>query len=121
MSKLGTYVIKTNEKELFDFVDINLLGLKVVKLDEYPYFIMYFNSDDKCIFQYNFKNNYLYVSHILIWRKLDSTFGYSYDEIKELINIVVKQAYNLKGVKTILDDWLFTMEIEQVYKFNKRK
>lgn len=97
LNELGCYQIKESEKKLFKFVKCNLLGLKPVNMSNSDY-IMYANSDNENIFQYNIKSYYLYVNQNLIWSKLESEFGYSYDETKNFIKIVAEQAYKLKNV-----------------------
>lgn len=101
LSKLGCYNFKSiKEKELFEFVDKNLLGLKIVKLKGYTYhnFIMYFNNKDIHILQHNLENNYLYVSDELIWSVFKKEFGCNDDEIKHIIKNVMEQMYKIKNI-----------------------
>lgn len=121
LSKFGSYLIKDNEKELFDFIEHNLMGLKSVELKRYPDYIMFFNNENENVFQYNILLNTLYVNTDLIWKILYRKFQYNADEIDLLISNIVKQAYKLNDVVFTIVMRDVPFQVKQAYKFNKRK
>lgn len=99
MSKIGCYNIKESEKELFEFIDNNLLNLKIkFMIDWHPNYNLYFNSADENILQHNHMNGNLFVSNKLIWSVFETKFNYSYKEISDLIANIVEYAYKLKDI-----------------------
>lgn len=115
LNRLGTYVVKTKERKLFEFVENNLMGLKAVELIKYPKFVMYFNRDGKNIFQYNLEDNDLYVNNTLIWSKFQPYFGYDYNETSEIINNVIEKVYKIKNTKIFCLELFAIDVIERLY------
>lgn len=97
LNKLGCYIIKSNEKDLFEFVKNNLLNLKAVKLDNYLEAIMYFNNDGKLMFKHNLKNSNLYTNDF-IFNTLENEYRYKYDDIYDLVEYVLEKVYKIKNV-----------------------
>lgn len=120
LSILGFYTIKDEEKDLYNFVKQNLLGLKAVELDDFKDFIIYFNNDDKNIFLHDLKTNDLWVNDV-VWSKFEFEFefGYDYNEIKDIVKGVVEQAYKLKGITPKWQHHVILQKIEQAYKIKK--
>lgn len=53
---------------------------------------MYFNIDEKIIFQFDSENHDLYVNE-LIWSDFKLKFGYSNNEMRKLIKVLVEKFY----------------------------
>lgn len=116
LSRLGCYEIKSNERKLFEFIDKNLLGLKTIVLDDHPSFIMYFNNDNKNVFEYKKENgNTMLGVNPLIWEKIKDDFYFTDEGVKILIKNIVENAYNLKHIKPLKVISYYISEAEKSY------
>jgi len=95
INSLGMYEFSESEKELFEFIKENILNLKQVQLEKYPDYLFYF-KDDKCIFQQDLKFYWFGVSYKLLWSVFENKFGYKYNETRDLIKDIVKEAYKIQ-------------------------
>lgn len=103
--------------EIIQFIKNNLLGLKIVRLTEYPEYDMYFDNEGSNIFQHDLKTNNLGVNYELIWKVFKIKFGYNYDKIKELIKSVIEQIYKIKEIEPYRLDYDENLEVEEAYQF----
>lgn len=118
LSKIGCYQIKESEKELFNFIENSLMGLKAVELKDYPNFVMYFNNDNKNILQYKRninRDSWLGVNNLDIWNIFQTQFYYCEKETKQLIKNIVGETYKLKNVNPVNLITYYTSKVENSY------
>lgn len=116
LSKLECYQIKDKEKQLFNFIENYLFKLKPVKLKEYHNYIMYFDYDNKCIFQYDLNYHHFGINNELFFKFIDNKFSDNYGEIINIIEDIVTKFYNIKNIKTAISNRVILNEIEKCYR-----
>ena len=67
--------------------------------EKYPDYI-FFMKDGKVIFEYDKKNEFVYISYNKIWSFLESFFGLKYEEIQDLTKEWVEGHYKLRVITT---------------------
>lgn len=118
LNKLGCYDFKSvKEEKLSKFIEKKLMKLIIVKLKNYPKYIMFFNRQGKNIFQYDLKYNDLHVSGF-VWEVLEIEFEYDFLEIRYLINDVMEKTYKMKETRPTKYFYLDPNSIEDAYKSN---
>lgn len=116
LSKLGCYQIKDCEKELFYFIEKNIIGLKIVKNKEYFNCIDLLNNNDKWIFMLDLNNNgydfnYLHSNYELVWEPFHIKFEYSYMDTHHIIKELIEDAYKFKNIFAVIPN--------ESYKYDK--
>ena len=81
-------------KELIQGIDINK---PVVDFEKYPNSIFWFKGD-KCLFEYNFKNQTIWIDFDEIWSKFLPYFKGNYYDIPGFMEVQVEQHFKLKGI-----------------------
>lgn len=126
LSKLGCYNFKSvKEKEMFDYVEHNLLGLKLVELEEYSEYVYFFNKEDKCVFRYNPSDKLFLIRYHFVWEVFANKFKYSYQsyqryqKTKEFFQSIIEYVYKIKDVEIDVDPLDNKYNIEQAYKIVK--
>lgn len=116
LNKLGCYEFKDYEKDLFIFINKNILNLKKFTLEEYPSFIFYFNSKNKSVFQHNLNNNSFYINRD-IWNVLYDKYNYKDFEIKKNVKEIFMDSYKIKeDIQPCLGECLFIENVHKAYK-----
>jgi len=113
LEQLGYYKCKDNkEKELFDYIENNMLNLKKIQLIKYPDHIFYFKGN-KCIFKHNLILNLLCFRHIdlLFFSKL--LFN---KQTNNLLNNIAKNITKIENIIVMINDGLNTKQVEKAYK-----
>lgn len=59
---------------------------------------MFYHRNGDWYFDYDFKNGYFWCQYDRVWSVFYSEYGYSYQQIKDLIAGMLVQHLNLKGV-----------------------
>src|SRR5690606_14997394 len=65
--------------------------------DKYPNTIFGFRGDN-CVWELDFKNNYLWLSYSSVWSVLEREYSLTYYEIKSLVKNVVEDHFKCRGV-----------------------
>ena len=78
---------------LFDI--FNKMSIRISK--NFPEGVSYYVGENK-IFDYNIKNNYLWVSYTHIWLVLQTRFNLNYQQTKHLIKDMVENTLGWRGV-----------------------
>ena len=86
---------KTTKEERF-WELINETTLKIDK-SKYPNLISGFKKN-RCLWEYNIKNGYLYLSYDLIWSVFKNEYSMSYNEIQSFIKNEIETIFNCKSV-----------------------
>lgn len=113
LSYLGCYQINDLEKDLFDMIEQNFIGVKSYELFEYPNRYMYFNKNNKFIFSYYPINQEIYVSY-KVW--IDFNCHYTEDESLNLLKILIGKTFNLKIDKVLNSNNNFYKCVEKIFK-----
>lgn len=77
---------------------------------------IFFMKDGKVIFEYDKKNEFVYISYNKIWAILESFFGLEYEKIRHLIKEWVEGHYNLRVTTTATRSLALTNLVEGHYK-----
>jgi len=86
------------ERIVIKWLNKNFGNLTPKKRKDNPNVLFYVNSDNEVLMGYDKKNNYLWVSESRIWLMIESLFHLKYGEIHSIINLWLKDTYNLEGV-----------------------
>lgn len=89
---------KNIEKEKRDFLLDIFNKMKVQVKPNEPGHIYYKVDGMGTVFEHNFKNNYLWVSHKHIWNIFKNVFSMEYNEIQLFIKTMVEETLNWRGV-----------------------
>ena len=81
-------------KQLIQGIDISKPR---VDFKNYPNSMFWFKGN-KCIFQYNFKNNDFWIDYSNFWIKFKPYFNGNYNDIQDFMKLQVEQHFNLKGI-----------------------
>lgn len=112
LSKIGCYQIKDDEKNLYQYIEKNLLNLKIVVLKKYIGWVFYFNSNDKCIFMFYIIDNIIYIN-IFLLNIFIHIFNYKKeDEIKIIIYNILSNDYKIKNIQ--INNFYFRLPIKDV-------
>lgn len=98
LSKIDCYTIKSDEKELFEFIEVNFFNLNIITLQQYPDYLIFLNDKNEHIFQGTIHKFLLYTKDLL-WDQLGEKFGYNYLEINKLILNIVYKLYKIEFKK----------------------
>ena len=60
--------------------------------------VFYVNSDNKVMMEYDKRNNRVYIHNEHIWSMIESLFHLKYREIHSIMNLWLKDTYNLERV-----------------------
>ena len=106
--KLKHFIIK-------NYLNKEYSGLVRYETDKLPNNI-FFMKDGELIFEYNKKNEYIYISYNKIWSFLKSFFGLEYEEIQDLTKEWVEEHYKLEVTATSRNENLWISRVEEHYK-----
>lgn len=87
--------IDDKTKEIFNFVNENLLNLNKFEVGYYKGWIFYMNSNGKCILEYCLNNFDLFVKYYDFWEVLETKFNLNYYDIQDFIYYRVVKVYKL--------------------------
>lgn len=85
----GNLTPKTEEK----YGDLNL--------------VLYVNSDNGVMMEYNNKNERIYINYTQIWSKIESLFHLNFTEVQSIMKVWLEEDYKLKDVTPSQDLILF--------------
>ena len=93
--------IQVNKHQLdrivIKWLNKNFGNLTPKKRKDNPDVSFYVNSDNEVLMGYDKKNNYLWVSDPRIWLMIESLFHLKHGEIHSIMNLWLKDTYNLEG------------------------
>ena len=99
------------KNKIIKYLNSEFSNLEQFEPKEWTTDYIFFMKDGKVIFEYDKKNEFVYISYNEIWAILESFFGLEYEEIQDLTKEWVKEHYNLRvtttpyGVSTYLLWW----------------
>ena len=99
--KLKNLGVEPDEKtlDMIKFIESNVLNLVEFKDPEYHYYVFYMKGDVN-MFQYNKKNQYLYVRYEGLWSVFSKQFNLKYYEIQQIMKDIVEDHYKWKVITT---------------------
>lgn len=112
-------IVDVKIKEIFDFVDENLLNLDKFEINKYKNWLLYMDFNGNCILEYNLTNQHLFVKYQNFCEVLENKYNFIYFNIKEFIKYKVETTYKLK-IK-IIEIYIPTEQlVEREYKLKKK-
>ena len=98
------------ERIVIKWLNKNFGNLTPKKRKDNPNVLFYVNSDNEVLMGYDKKNNYLWVSESRIWLMIESLFHLKHGEIYSIMNLWLKDTYNLEGATLMQVTGSFTLE-----------
>ena len=65
--------------------------------DKYPNTIFGFRGDNY-VWEFDFKNNYLWLRYSTVWSVLENEYGLNYDDVQSLVKNEVEEHFKCRGV-----------------------
>lgn len=87
---------KDLNKEMSDFLFATINGCMMKMTDEKE--ITFYNSKNEWIMQQDFKNGYLWVRYLLIWKIFEDKFRFNNQQIRDFIQSWVETNLNWRGL-----------------------
>ena len=75
--------------------------------DSLPNLVLYVNSDNEVMMEYNQENEYVFIHYNNIWSKIKSLFHLNYGDIKSIMKVWLEETYKLEGVTPIKYNLLY--------------
>jgi hypothetical protein len=98
------------ERVFIKWLNKNFGNLTPKKRKDKPNVLFYVNSDNEVLMGYDKDNNYLWVSEPRIWLMIESLFHLKYGEIYSIMNLWLKDTYNLERSTLMQMPYTFTLE-----------
>ena len=98
------------ERIVIKWLNKNFGNLTPKKRKDNPNVFFYINSDNEVLMGYDKKNNYLWISDPRIWLMIESLFHLKHGEIYSIMNLWLKDTYNLEGATLMQATGNFTLE-----------
>ena len=92
------------KNKIIKYLNSEYPELEQFETEKYPDYI-FFMKDGELIFDYNKKNEYIYISYNKIWSFLKSFFGLEYEEIQDLTKEWVEEHYKLEVTTTRVESY----------------
>ena len=86
--------------KIIKYLNREYSGLVRYETDKLPNYI-FFMKDGEVIFEYNKKNERVFISNDKIWSFLESFFGLEYEEIQDITKQWVEEHYKLEVTTTM--------------------
>jgi hypothetical protein len=99
-----------------NWLNDNFSDMDVVQSKDKPGYILYRYVDKNNILVYDKKNEYVYINYNKIWSFFENYFSMESEEIQELTQEWLSEAYNLKGVTTFFRNSLWFNMLSETYK-----
>lgn len=111
-------IVDEKTKEIFDFVDENILNLEKFEWEDAKWknLIFYMNSNGKCILEFYLKHGWLYVSFPDFWHVLEYKYKLNYSEINEYIKYQITKLYKIKVKESYKGLTSMIFQVENAYK-----
>jgi hypothetical protein len=103
------------KNKIIKYLNSEYPELEQFETEKYPDYI-FFMKDGELIFDYNKKNEYIYISYNKIWSFLKSFFGLEYEEIQDLTKEWVEEHYKLEVTTTASTSLHKYFRVEEHYK-----
>ncbi len=98
------------ERVVIKWLNTHFGNLTPKKRKDNPDVSFYVNSDNEVLMGYDKKNNYLWISDPHIWLMIESLFHLKHGEIYSIMNLWLKDTYNLEGATLMQVTGSFTLE-----------
>ena len=90
------------EKFALNWLNDNYGDLEPFESEEYPDYIFY-RKGDVVIFEYNKKNNVVYISYNEIWSFFEMYLNMNYQQIQAITEIWAEEDYNLRVTSVFIN------------------
>lgn len=91
-----------------------MLQTNSIKIDKEKYPNSTFGFvDDKCLWEYDSKNRYLWIDYYRVWSILRTEYQLNDNDIQRLIKTLVEEYFNCKGVTPLCIRHVRRFEVEE--------
>ena len=83
--------------------------------DKYPNTIFGFRGDN-CVWELDFKNNYLWLSYSSVWSVLEREYSLTYSNVQSLVKILVEDHFKCRGVTPYIAVYPWSTQVEEHFR-----
>ena len=86
------------ERVVIKWLNLYYGNLTQKKHKHNPNLVLYINSDNKFVMEYDKETDSVYIHYRYVWSKIESIFHLKYDDVKSIMKIWLEETYKLSGV-----------------------
>ena len=119
ISKITNIPLSGNEKEIVDFIKLQLSNLTTFKIITQPFSTYYMNSNGNVMIYYDSENDRMGIRWLNFWEKLETYYNLEYKHVYDIIKFIIEETFKIRVTKIGLEFNFSITQLEKIFRENK--